>query len=129
MRILHVIAFLSAAGLAAPASAQEFLGTWSATATTPGGDVFEELTVVEEGDGYAVTGKLVGASAGGPEGGPGYEVKLEGDSFTYKRAVKIPDGDLAISYAGTVEGDSFTGTAQIEGFPPVPYKGVRAKGE
>lgn len=77
----------------------------------------EELTVVEEGKGYAVTGKLVGASAGGPEGGPEYEVKLDGDSFSFKRGVSISDGQLVITYEGTVEGDSFTGTAEMEGSP------------
>jgi hypothetical protein len=125
MRKPLIVLAAAAAAFAVPASAQSFLGTWTATATTPGGEVTEELTVVEDGEGHAVTGKLLGASAGGPEGSPGYEVELEGDSFSYKRAVTIPGSELEIAYSGTVEGDTFTGTATFEGFDAVPYNGVR----
>ena len=62
-----------------------------------------------------------------PEGmvaGPGVDIVLEGDSFSYNRIVATAQGDLEIIYKGTVSGDTFTGTGEVAGFV-VPYNGVR----
>ncbi|HVJ30814.1 MAG TPA: hypothetical protein VNA66_10945, partial [Gammaproteobacteria bacterium] len=56
-----------------------------------------------------------------PEAGPGTDIVVNGDSFSYKRSV----GDFVISYSGVVSGNTFTGTAQMGEFK-VPYNGVRA---
>ena len=104
-----------------PAFAQSFLGKWTATAHTPGGETSEILIVIRTDDGYSITAKLAGPDADGrPEAGPGEEIVLEGDSFSYKRTL----GELEIIYEGIVSGDTFTGTAQILGVH-VPYTGVR----
>lgn len=95
--------------------------TWTATAESPGGKVSETVTCVKANDGYAITAKLIGVPEGTPEAGPGTDIVLNGDSFSYKRSA----GDLVISYTGVVSGDTFTGTAQIGEFK-VPYNGVRA---
>src|SRR5262245_6074606 len=47
---------------AAPAFGQSFVGEWTATATTPGGEVSEALSVVKTASGYAVTAKLIGVA-------------------------------------------------------------------
>jgi hypothetical protein len=121
------LAFLFAATLlAAPAFAQSFVGEWTATATTPGGEVSEALSVVKTAGGYAVTAKLIGAAAGTPTAGPGTDVVLDGDRFSYKRTITTPDGDVVFTYAGVVSGDKFTGMAEVAGFQ-VPYNGVRTK--
>jgi hypothetical protein len=113
------------AALAAPASAQSLLGKWTATATTPGGGVSETLTVVKTADGYAITAKLVDPGPEGtPEAGPGTDIVLDGDRFSYKRAVITPEGTLEITYTGVVSGDTFTGTVDL-GFAQAPYTGVR----
>jgi hypothetical protein len=110
-----------AATFAAPAFGQSFVGEWTATATTGGGEIAETITVVKTADGYAITAKLV-VPTGGPEAGPGEEIVLDGDNFSYKRRI----GDLVFIYTGVVSGDTFTGTAEIAGFK-VPYNGVRNK--
>ena len=92
--------------LAAPAFGQSFLGEWTATATTPGGEVSEALSVVKTVGGYAVTAKLIGVAEGTPTAGPGT--------------------DVVLTYTGVVSGDKFTGTAEVGGFQ-VPYNGVRTK--
>jgi len=118
---------LLATVFAAPAFGQSFVGEWTATATTPGGEVSETLSVVKTaGGGYAVTAKLVGVAEGTPTAGPGTDIVLEGDRFSYKRTISTPDGDVVLTYAGVVSGDKFTGTAEVGGFQ-VPYNGVRTK--
>jgi len=132
-KIMHMTAapglFLLAA-LATPASAfsQSFLGEWTAAAHTPGGEVAETLSVTKTDDGYAITAKLAGAvPEGTPEAGPGADIVLEGDKFSYKRTLTMPDGTrLTITYTGIVSGDTFTGTVDM-GFAQAPYTGVRKR--
>jgi hypothetical protein len=129
MRITSGSGFVFLLALLAPvfateARAQSLLGDWTATAETPGGGVSETLTVVKTEKGYAITAKLVGVPEGTPTAGPGTDIVLDGDKFSYKRSVILPEGTLVITYAGVVSGDTFTGTAELGGMT-VPYTGVR----
>jgi hypothetical protein len=127
MSIKARLVFVLAATLfAAPALGQSFVGEWTATAVTPGGEVSESLSVVKTASGYAVTARLVGQSEGTPTAGPGKDIVLDGDRFSYKRTISTPDGEVVFTYAGVVSGDKFAGTAEVGGFQ-VPYNGVRAK--
>ena len=125
MRITSALGLVLVVGFAAPAFGQSFVGEWTATAQTPGGGISETLNVVKTSDGYMLTAKLVVPTPSMPEGGPGTEIVLNGDSFSYKRAV--PGGDLVITYTGVVSGDTFTGKAELGAFGSVPYNGVRIK--
>lgn len=127
MRIVSLAAMLALVAVPATAAAQSFVGRWTATAQAPDGPVSEEITAQRTGEGYTITGKLITeVPPGSPEGGPGYDIVLEGDSFTYKRKVTVPEiGEIVITYSGTVSGDAFTGTADIGGFT-LPYNGVRS---
>ena len=87
----------------------------------------ETITVVKTADGYEIRAKLVEPPPeGSPEAGPGTDIVLDGDKFSYKRTLNTPDGSLVITYTGTVSGDKFTGTVSLGGFE-VPYTGVRIK--
>jgi hypothetical protein len=121
MRITAVLAFVLVTGFATPAFSQSFVGTWTATADSPAGKVSETITCVKTGDGYAITAKLIGVPEGTPEAGPGTDIVLNGDTFSYKRSV----GDLVFTYSGVVSGNTFTATVEI-GEYKVPYNGVRA---
>lgn len=125
MRITAACGAVLAATFAAPAFGQSFVGEWTATAKTPGGDIAESITVVRTDDGYSVIAKLV-VPTGNPEAGPGEDIVLDGDNFSYKRRLSFPGGEVVLTYVGTVSGDTFTGTADIGGFK-VPYDGVRVK--
>jgi hypothetical protein len=126
MRIACLALGLAAATLAVPASAQSFVGRWTATAQAPDGPVSEELVVTRTEQGYAITAKLIGELPPGiPQAGPGTDIELEGDSFAYKRSVTLGEQVLVVTYTGTVTGDTFTGAADIAGYI-VPYTGVRS---
>jgi hypothetical protein len=122
----HLGFVLVAALFATPAFGQSFVGEWTATATTPGGEIKEAISVVKTADGYAVTAKPIGVPEGSPTAGPGREIVLDGDRFSYTRILPTPDGDLVFSYSGVVSGDTFMGMAEVSGFQ-VPYNGVRTK--
>lgn len=127
MRTTAASGLVLVAALATPAFGQSLVGKWTATAATPGGEVSETLTVVKTDDGYVITAKLVEAvSEGTPEAGPGTDIVLDGDRFSYKRTVTTPGGALEITYTGVVSGDKFTGTVDL-GFAQAPYSGVRIR--
>jgi hypothetical protein len=110
--------------VAAPTFGQSFIGEWTATATTPGGEVSETLSVAKAAGGYAITATLIGVPEGTPTAGPGTDIVLDGGRFSYKRVISTPHGEVVLTYSGSVSGDTFTGTAQVGGFE-VPYSGVR----
>jgi hypothetical protein len=131
MQQVKYAAVLAALVLAAPAFAQSFVGEWVATAKTAQGDFSEKLIVTKTAEGYAIAVEPISElPAGTPAAGPGVDVALEGDKFSYKRVVTFPGGSLEVFYDGVVAGNSFTGQVEIDGLPtPMPYQGVRAKGE
>jgi hypothetical protein len=121
-------ALILAAAISTPALAQSFVGDWTATAHVPNaGDTSETVHVVKTGDGYAVSAKLINASAGTPEAGPGSDIVIDGDRFSYHRSVTVPNGSIDIKYSGVVSGDTFTGQVELMG-GKIPYTGVRNRG-
>jgi hypothetical protein len=125
MRVTAALGLVFVAALATPALGQSFAGEWVATAETPGGAASETLFVVATDDGYAITAELHGAVEGQPQGGPGTDIVVDGDSFSYNRTVSFgPDSEIVLSYTGVVSGDTFTGTATLMG-TAIPYNGVR----
>jgi hypothetical protein len=128
MRITAAVFLVLVAAFAAPAFGQSFVGQWTATAVTPAGNMSETLTVVKTAGGYEIKAELVGpVPEGAPQAGPGSDIVMDGDKFSYKRTVITPDGPLVITYTGTVSGDKFTGTVNLGGFAEAPYNGVRLK--
>ena len=117
-----------AAALSTPALAQSFVGDWKATAHVAGGaEASETVHVVKTGDSYAITAKLIDAAPGTPEAGPGTDIVLDGDKFSYHRSVTTPNGALEIKYSGVVTGDTFTGEVDLLG-GKIPFTGVRTRG-
>jgi hypothetical protein len=133
MRILDrkmaALGLVLAAAVATPAFAQSFLGQWTATAHLDGGaEVSEALSVTKTATGFSITAKPPSdAPQGAPQAGPGTNIALDGDKFSYDRSIDVGGGNtLVINYSGVVSGDSFTGTAKL-GDTPIPYTGVRVK--
>ena len=130
MRIFRTLVVTLALATAAPAFCADspFVGKWTASAVTPGGDVSETVTCVKTADGYSITARLVvPGPPGSPEAGPGTDIKLEGNTFSYKRSVDLGGNALVITYSGVITGDTFTGEVDMGGMAKVPYKGVRVK--
>ncbi len=117
-----------AAALSTPALAQSFVGDWKATAHVAGGaEASETVHAVKTGDGYAVSAKLIDPAPGTLEAGPGADIVMDGDKFSYHRTVTTPNGGLEIKYSGVVTGDTFAGEVDLLG-NKIPYTGVRIKG-
>jgi hypothetical protein len=127
---LALVATFAVPLFAASPASPSFVGEWTAAAEVegaPGGKIFETVKVVKTDGGYAITAKAVVPDPnGGPEAGPGTDIVLNGDNFTYKRTLSSPGGSLVITYTGVVSGDTFTGTADL-GFAKFGYNGVRVK--
>ncbi len=127
MRISATWILVPLMAFAAPAFSQSLVGEWTATAEAPGGKASEILNVVKTASGYTITAKLIGAPDGAPEAGPGEEIVLDGDRFTFKRKLAMGGDTLVITYSGVVSGDTFAGTVQIGELGTAPYTGVRIK--
>ncbi len=115
------LAALLTASLTTAASAQAFLGQWTATAQAPGGDTTEVIKATKTATGYSVTGQAPVDTIS-----PGKDVVLDGNNFAFKRSLNVQGNKLEIGYAGVVSGDTFTGTAEVAGMQ-FPYTGVRLK--
>jgi hypothetical protein len=127
MRFMALLALVLAGAVGTPAFAQSFVGKWMATAKTPGGDSSEVVTVRKVGKGYLITGKpVVPVPPGGPTASNGIDIVLDGDHFSYKRTLTIGGGVIVLTYIGVVSGDTFKGTADLNG-TKIPYVGVRIK--
>ena len=126
MRKIALVGVVLAAAMATPALAQSFLGEWTATAHVgPGAEVSEALSVTKTANGFAITVKPpAGTPEGAPQAGPGTDIVLDGDHFSYNRSLDVQGNSIVISYSGVVTGDTFTGTAKV-GDMPVSYTGVR----
>ena len=116
-----------AAALSTPAFAQSFAGDWKATAHAGAVEASETVHAVKTSDGYAVTAKLIDPAPGTLEAGPGTDIVMDGDKFSYHRTVTTPNGALQITYSGVVTGDTFAGEVDLLG-NKIPYTGVRIKG-
>ena len=98
MRIAAAVMLVLVGAYAVPAFGQSFVGQWTATAVTQGGNVSETLTVVKTADGYEIKAELVvPGPEGTPQAGPGREIDLDGNKFSYKRTLTTPDGSLVIT--------------------------------
>ncbi len=125
---LGLVLFIALApAFPATPSSPSFLGEWTATAHATTGDTSETVKVTQTPDGYAITAKLIAVSAGTPEAGPGEQIVLDGDHFSYQRKLSFGDNTLVITYTGVVSGDTFTGTVDLGGLGKFPYTGVRIK--
>jgi len=110
MRIKAALALLFLMALGAPAFGQSFVGKWTATANSPGGSSSETLTIVKVANGFVITGKPVAPAPEGMAAGPGLDVALDGNRFSYKRTLTIPGGIIVITYSGS------QANAKLKGF-------------
>jgi len=126
MNFRKALGFVAAMAFMTPVLAESpFVGRWTATAAAPTGPTSETVNVEKAGDGYAITAKLVEPVPGQPEAGPGKDIVLEGNNFSYKRTLSLGGNEIVILYTGVVSGDTFTGMIEITGVTRIPFTGVR----
>jgi hypothetical protein len=121
----------SASLIAAPALAADSpaIGTWNTEAVTDFGTFKATMTIAEADGGYTIDIKdvpLEGAPPA-PPSPPGAisDVVVDGAKFSFKRKLTTPQGELTMTYTGTVDGDKMTAEADIGEFGKIPVTGTR----
>jgi len=131
-KTIRFAAFLAGASLIsipALAASSPVVGTWNTEAVTDFGTFRATMTVAEDGDGYAIDIKDVPIEGAppAPPSPPGAvtDVVVDGASFSFKRKLTTPQGDMTLSYAGTVDGDKLTAQVDTGQFGTIPVTGTR----
>lgn len=117
---------LAASVVSAPALAASPLeGTWATETKTQFG-VFKSALTVAEKDGAATVTIVEQPGSGIPTSGGDAitDVKIEGNTITFKRQITVAEMPIALDYTATVEGDALTGTA-LSPFGAAPITGTR----
>lgn len=122
---------MGASLLAAPALVADspVVGTWNTEAVTDFGTFKATMTVAEAAGAYTVDIKDVPAE-GAPPAPPAPEgsvsdVVVDGANFSFKRKLTTPQGDMTLSYTGSVEGDKLTAQVDTGQFGTIPVTGTR----
>lgn len=121
----------SASLVAAPALAADspVVGTWNTEAVTDFGTFKSTMTVAEAGGAYSIDIKDVPIEGAppAPPSPPGAitDVVVDGASFSFKRKLTTPQGEMNFSYTGTVEGDKLTAEVDTGQFGKIPVTGTR----
>ena len=116
--------------LAAPAYAQSspVLGAWT-TKVDVGGTIVESTwTFAQSGSAYTIDIKD-GPFPGAPADAPPMQsvisdLVVDGGTFSFKRVLTTPQGPFNLSYTGSVDGNTLTGTVNSD-FGPIPITGTR----
>jgi hypothetical protein len=94
-------------------------GNWNLTMQSPMGarEVKAELT----SSGNDLSGQFSGAQGSAPVKGT-----VNGDDVNFAASVQSPMGQLELTFAGKVEGDSMSGSVQFGSFGSGTFSGTRA---
>jgi hypothetical protein len=93
-------------------------GTWKLSMQTPIGE--RKSTLALSSAGGALTGKLTGE-----EGSTDiFDGKADGDSITFKAAIKNPM-PLTLDFSAKVAGDKISGNVSASGVGSWPFSGTR----
>lgn len=99
--------------LGAPALAQAspVIGSWTLAAETPQGRLETTVTFLESGGTYSVDLESPVIPDVPRPAETITDIVIDGNSFSFKRTVTMPQGPIEITYAGTVDGDALSGEA------------------
>jgi hypothetical protein len=131
-KTVRFAALAAAASLvAAPALAADspVVGIWNTEAVTDFGTFKATMTVAEANGAYTIDIKdvpLEGAPPA-PPSPPGAvtDVVVDGATFSFKRKLTTPQGDMTLSYTGAVDGDKMTAEVDTGQFGKIPVTGTR----
>ena len=126
MKKLSLFAAAALAVVAVPSlAATPFDGKWAVEAKTDFGNFKSEWTVAEK-DGATTIDMVDAPVEGFPPAGPNKisDVKVDGNTLTFKREVSFGDMPIALDYTATVDGNTLTGTANSS-FGATPITGTK----
>ena len=133
IKTIRFAALVAGASLmAAPALAQSspVVGKWATESVTDFGTFRATMTVAQEGGAYTVNIQDIAPEGGAGAGGGGAmpsvisDVVVDGSKFSFKRKLTTPQGEMNLTYNGTVEGNSLTGEVGSD-FGPIKLTGTR----
>ncbi|MFN0101066.1 MAG: hypothetical protein ACKV2U_03130 [Bryobacteraceae bacterium] len=90
----------------------------------------QSMTIVQtfelKAEGAKLTGKF-SMKFGEMEPPPGEikDGKIDGDKFSFTTMMSTPNGDMKVSYSGTVDGDMIKGASEREGGQARPFEAKR----
>lgn len=110
---LRILTILAAAFLLAPATARaaDMTGTWKGTFTSNEGGKFP-MTLVLKKDGESLAGTI---AIGTSDPGAVQDIKVDGDTVTFKRVNKTETATFTTAYTGVVKDDEMQLTLGREG--------------
>lgn len=117
-KLIIAITFVSAAVLAVAAQAKNVTGNWKLTIETPNGPGTPSLVLKQEGE------KLSGTYKGRFGESP-LEGTIKGNEIKFTVKVNAQGNELAIEYAGTVEGDTMKGKVKFGEFGEGTFSGKK----
>jgi len=101
------IGFLLLGGISLCAATVDVSGVWDMTLITPRGERESELTIEQEGDSIKVT---MPGFRGGDMAGEGTVTE---NKIQWTFTVEGPQGEMTMTYTGTIEGDAMSGEAEF----------------
>jgi len=94
-------------------------GTWNLTLDTPMGEQTSVFKVASSG------GKLTGTQSAQGQSADIFEGTVNGNDVAWQVSITQPMA-LTLSFAGTVDGDTMSGTVQLGMFGSAAFRGTRA---
>jgi hypothetical protein len=117
-KLIIAIIFVSAAVLAVAAQAKNVTGNWKLTIETPNGPGTPSLVLKQEGE--KLTGTYKGRFGESP-----LEGTVKGNEIKFTVKVNAQGNELAIEYAGTLEGDTMKGKVKFGEFGEGTFSGKK----
>ena len=99
---------------AAPAKPAQVGGDWEMTTQSPQGDMTADATFVQDGDKIKFTSTIMGMEMAG-------EGTVKGQDIEWTVVLSTPQGDMALTYKGKVEGETMAGEVQAGDFGAFPW--------
>ena len=129
IRFVALASAVSLMAVPALAATSPVVGVWNTEAVTDFGTFKATMTIAEAEGAYTIDIKdvpLEGAPPS-PPSPPGAvtDVVVDGVMFSFKRKLTTPQGELTMTYTGTVDGDKMAAQADIGEFGKIPVTGTR----
>ena len=131
IRLAALVAGASLMAMPALAQSSPVEGKWATAVVTDFGTFNAVMTVAQEGGAYTVAMQDIAPEGGAGAGGGGAmpstisDVVVDGATFSFKRKLTTPQGEITLAYTGKVEGNNLTAQVDTGGFGVLPVTGTR----
>jgi hypothetical protein len=113
------LGFLLMAGVSLLALSVDVNGTWDLTSQSPRGERTSEMTIVQDGDKITVT--MPGFRGDEMTG----EGTVDGNKIEWKFEISTQQGDMTMTYTGTIDENTITGMVQMGDFGEMEFSAVK----